>query len=137
MKRKKNAKLHSMLSQKYKPGNKRIMMLLQYFRLKWKSHEFFQEWVGRSWTRAADYDYNECDRRVTKQLKHGLDDEGMISEKLKEVSVLENMDYTTSERVLLWVQRAESPVSVKRRNRKHKRDQGLSFSRVKFTEMQQ
>ena len=37
-------------------------------------------WVnGRLWTKAADCDYNEYDRKLTEQFRHGVDDETMIS----------------------------------------------------------
>ena len=46
--------------------------------------------------------YNKYDRRPTEQFIHGLDDEGMISEILREVSMVEDSNNTTSEWVLLW-----------------------------------
>ena len=59
-------------------------------------------------TKAADCEYNKYDRRLTEQFIHGLDDEGMISEILREVSALENINDTTSKWVPLWAQRVEA-----------------------------
>ena len=39
---------------------------------------------------------------------HGLDHKGMISEIPREVSVLQDINDTTSDRVLLWAQRVEA-----------------------------
>ena len=58
--------------------------------------------------KAADCDYCKCDRRLVKQFIYGLDSEGMISEILRQVSVLEEIDDGTSEWVLLWVQWVEA-----------------------------
>ena len=60
--------------------------------------------MGRLQTKEADCDYNEYNRKLTKQFKHGLDDECVISEILREVSALENIDNTTTEWVLLWTE---------------------------------
>ena len=39
---------------------------------------------------------------------HGLDDEGMISEILRKVSALEDINDATSERVLIWALQVEA-----------------------------
>ena len=57
--------------------------------------------------KAADYHCKEYDRKLTEQFIHGLEDEGMISEILREVSVLDHINYATYEWVLLWAQRVE------------------------------
>ena len=54
---------------------------------------------------ATECDYKEYDKKLTEQSIHTLDDEGMISEIFREVSALEDINDTTNERVLLWVQR--------------------------------
>ena len=58
--------------------------------------------------KAAECDFNEYDRELMEKFIHGLDDEGMISAILSEVSVLEDINDVTSERVLLWAQRGEA-----------------------------
>ena len=64
--------------------------------------------MDRLRTVAANCDYCKCDRRLTKQFIQGLDNEGMISEILREVSALENIDDATSEWVLLWAKSVEA-----------------------------
>ena len=69
--------------------------------------------MGRSETKAADCDYNEYDRRLNKQFIHGLGNEGMISEIVREVSASESIDDATSEQGLLWVQRVKTKTALK------------------------
>ena len=47
--------------------------------------------------RTADCEYNRYDRRLTEQFIHGLDNEFVINEILREVSQLEIIDDVTSE----------------------------------------
>ena len=56
--------------------------------------------MDRLRTKAADCDYSDYDRGLTEQFIDGLDNEGMISEILREVSAQEDIDDTTSK----WVQ---------------------------------
>ena len=56
--------------------------------------------MGRLQTKATDCDYNEYDRRLTEQFINGLDND-MISEILREVLTLEDINHATSEWVLL------------------------------------
>ena len=60
--------------------------------------------MDRLWINAADYDYDEYDRRQAEKFIQTLYDKGMIREVLREVSALEKIDDTTSEWVLLWAQ---------------------------------
>ena len=64
--------------------------------------------MGRLQTKAADCDCGKYDRRLMEQFIHELDNEGMISEIVRKVSALEDMDETTSEGVLLWAKVAEA-----------------------------
>ena len=59
-------------------------------------------------TMTAHCDYNKYYSRLTDQFIHGLDDEGMTSEILRELSALEDINDTTNEWVILWVQRVEA-----------------------------
>ena len=55
------------LSHKFKLFQNRIVLLLQYLKLKLKrkNHESAQEKLGRLETKKADCDYNEYNRRLT------------------------------------------------------------------------
>ena len=70
--------LFPVVSHKFKLCHNIIIVLsLQNFELKRKSHESSQEWMDRWQTKAADCDYNKYDKRLTKQFTHWLDDEGI------------------------------------------------------------
>ena len=99
-------RLFSVLSQK--SCHNRIMLSLQYCKLKRKSQESGKEWMGKLQTKAADYDYNKHNSKLTEQFIHGLDDEGIISEILREIAAVENVGDATSEQILLWAQRLEA-----------------------------
>ena len=53
-------------------------------------------------------DYKQYDRKLTKKFIHGLENEGMISGILREVSPLDDINDASSKLVLLWAQRVES-----------------------------
>ena len=63
--------------------------------------------MGRLWSKATDCNYKEYVRLLTDQFIHGLDNEVMISEILRKVSPLEDIDDIMSKRELLWTWRGE------------------------------
>ena len=89
-----------LVNHKFRPCQSRIVLSLQYLKLKGKSHESAQDWMGRLHTMPAECYYKEYERKLTEQFIHGLDDKGMISEILREASVLEDINCATSEWVL-------------------------------------
>ena len=54
--------------------------------------------------KAADCEYHEYDRRLTKQFIYELDNEGMIGEILRKITTLEDTDYATSEWIVFGTQ---------------------------------
>ena len=64
--------------------------------------------MGKLQKNAAEYDYKEYERDQTEEFSSGLDDEGMINEILREVSLLEDINDAISERILLWTWRIEA-----------------------------
>ena len=81
------------------------MVSLQYLKLKRKSHEPTVEGMGRLQTDVEGCDYKVYDGRLTEHFIFGLDDEGMISEILREVSAVEDINDAKSECILPWSQR--------------------------------
>ena len=65
------------------------ILSLQYCKLKKKSHESPQKWMGRLHIKAMDCKYREYDRRLKEQFVNGLDNENIIAEILKELRGLE------------------------------------------------
>ena len=57
---------------------------------------------------ATDCEYKEYDRLLTEQFIGGLNDEGMISETLREVAALENIEDAMSVRLLILAQSVEA-----------------------------
>ena len=66
----------------------------------------------------------------TEQFINGLDDETMISDILREVSALEDIDDTMSERLLLVGPKKGGTKSAGRGARQHKRSKTLTLSNV-------
>ena len=95
----------SVLSHEFRLHHNWIVFSLQYLKLKRKANKLAQEWMGRMQTKGAEYDNKEYYRKGTKQFIYGLGDEGVISEILRVVSALEDINDATSEWVLLWPQR--------------------------------
>ena len=62
---------------------------------------------GRLRTNAAECQYKEYNRLLTKEFISGLIDDGMIDEILKGVAVLEDISDVTCEHVLFWALRIE------------------------------
>ena len=58
--------------------------------------------MGRLQTKVVECDYKGYDRKMIEQFIQGLDDKGMISKILREVSVLEDINDATSKWVLSW-----------------------------------
>ena len=56
----------------------------------------------------SKYDYKAYNRELTEQFIHGLHGESMISENLRKVSLMEDINDVTSKRKLPWVQRVEA-----------------------------
>ena len=68
-----------------------------------KKHESTQEWIEKLWIQAAEYDYTEYDRALTKQFIHGLSDEDMTSEILRKVFALEDNNDTTCQCISMYM----------------------------------
>ena len=75
--------LFSTFSEKFKPCHNQIVLLLQYYNLKRKSHYFAQEEMGRLHTKAIDCEYHEYDQRLREKFINRLDDEVMIGKRLR------------------------------------------------------
>ena len=56
----------------------------------------------------AECDYREVDRQLKEQLMHGLNDKSMLDEVIRELTMKNNNEQTTSEDVLAWAKRIEA-----------------------------
>ena len=62
--------------------------------------------MGRLQTKAAECDYEEYGRKLSHSFM--VDDKSMVSEILREVVILEDMNNTTSKWVLSWAPKVEA-----------------------------
>ena len=83
-------------------------MLLQYHKLHSKSNQAAQGWLGRLWTKAMEGEYKEYDRLPREELASGLNNDGMIDKKLREVATLDDIKDAMSKHVLIWAYRVEA-----------------------------
>ena len=78
-----------------------IILSLQYCKLKRKSRESVQEWMGR--LHIMPYcKYQEYDRRLKEKFINGLNSEAIIAEIIKELISLKDTSEVSSEHVLMW-----------------------------------
>ena len=77
--------LISMMSKKFKWYHNQIVLLIQYCKLKRKSHKSAQERMGRLCTKASRCEYHDYDRRLTEQFIHVLDDKVTICKILRKL----------------------------------------------------
>ena len=66
--------LFSICSNKSKLHHNRIVLSLQFRKLKRRNYESVQEWMSKMWTKAVECDHKEYGRAVTKQFIHELGD---------------------------------------------------------------
>ena len=84
------------------------MLSLQYCKLKRKSKESAQEWMGRLHNKATDCKYQENDRRLKEQFKNDLNGGTILAKLIKELKVLRDKSKVSNKQVLMWAQRVKS-----------------------------
>ena len=57
--------------------------------------------------KASDCEYHDYDQRLKEQNIHGLDNEDMIGEILRELTALEDINEITCNQILVWVQKVK------------------------------
>ena len=92
---------------------------LKFCKLSRKIGENAEEWIGRLWLSAIEYNYKELDRQLKEQFIHGLNDTDILGETIQELTKKhENEKKITSKNVFSWakrfkVQRAQSLIMNK------------------------
>ena len=61
--------------------------------------------MERVWTKQQNVKYNKYVRLLTEQFISGQNNDGIISDTLREIAALEDIVDATSERVSIWPQR--------------------------------
>ena len=82
--------------------------MLQFRKLCRYEDENVEEWMGRLWVEAVEYNYQKVNRQLKEQFIHGLNDKSMLEEIIKELTTSKNDDCITSGGVLVWAKRVET-----------------------------
>ena len=100
--------LFERLSNKFKLQYKEMIKLLQFRKLYWHDEENVEQWMGRWCIVAVECNYQEVDRQFKEQLIHGLNDEHMIEEIIKELTATKNDDHIMSGGMMAWAKRVKA-----------------------------
>ena len=100
--------LFDTLAAKFKPQFNETIKLLQFRKLCRFEGESAEEWMGRLSVAAAECNYREVDRQLKEPFMHGLNDKSMLDEVIRELTVKNNNEQTTSEDVLAWAKRVKA-----------------------------
>ena len=69
--------------------------------------------MGILHTKASECEYHEYNQRLKEQFIHGIDDEVMIGEILRGLIALTDINESTSDQILIWVQRVKGQTAQK------------------------
>ena len=100
--------LFNALAAKFKPQLHEPIKSLQFRKLYRFKGERAEEWMGRLHVVAAECSYREVDQQLKEQFIHGLNDETMLDEVIRELTAKNSSEQTTSEDVLSWARRIEA-----------------------------
>ena len=78
--------LFETLTNKFKPQYNETIISLQFRKLYRYEDENVEEWMGRLWVAAVECNYHEVSRQLKEQFIHGLNDEYMLEEIIKELT---------------------------------------------------
>ena len=81
---------------------------MQFHKLIRQSNENTEEWMGRLRTAVVKYNYKDIDRQLKEQFIHGLNDEEMLAEIIRELTKSDENTNIHSENVLPWAKRVEA-----------------------------
>ena len=73
-----------------------------------QSNESAEEWMGRLRTNAVECNYQEIDRQLKEQFVHGLNDEEMLAEIIRELTKCDENMTIISEHMLIWAKGIEA-----------------------------
>ena len=99
--------LFEILSNKFETQYNETIKSLPFRKLHQYDDENVEEWMGRLHLAAVECNYQEVDRQLKEQFIHGLSDNRMLEEIIKELTVTNKDDHITSGGVLAWAKRVE------------------------------
>ena len=100
--------LFDMLAAKFKPQYNETVKFLQFRKLYRLENESTDKCMGTLCMVAAECNYRELDRQLKEQFIHGLNDECMLDEIIRELTAKNNDEQVTTEGVLIWARRIEA-----------------------------
>ena len=84
-----------------------MIQSFQFHKLVCWSNENVEEWMGRLMTAAVKCKYKEVDRQLKEQFIHGLNDNEMLAEVIRELTKYGEDVTIPRETVLTWAKRVE------------------------------
>ena len=100
--------LFDTLATKFKPTYNETVKSLQFRKLYRLENESTEEWMGRLHMVVAECNYRKLDSQLKEQFIHGLNDECMLDEIIRELISKNNDEQLTSEGMLIWLRRIEA-----------------------------
>ena len=91
--------LFTTVRNKFKPQYNETIKSLQFHKLGRQMNENREEWIGRLRLAAVECNYKEIDRDLKEQLIHGLNDNDMLAETIRELIKAMECTAVTSEQV--------------------------------------
>ena len=82
--------------------------MLQFHTLVRQHNESVEEWMGRLRTAAMELKYKEVNKQLKEQFIHGLNDQNMLTEIIRQLTKSDENMIIPSEHVLTSVKRAEA-----------------------------
>ena len=84
------------------------MKSLQFCKLVCHLNESVEEWMGRLRTAVVECKYKEVDRQLKEQFIHGLNDNEMLAEIIRELTKCKENVTIPSEAILVWAKSVEA-----------------------------
>ena len=101
--------LYDIPNRKFNHQYNKTVKSLQYNKLTETSNESAEEWVGRLRMAVVECNYKEIDRQLKEQFIHGLNDEEMLVEIIRELTNCKENTTIYNETVLTWEKKRRGP----------------------------
>ena len=97
--------LFTTFNNKFKPQFNETIKSLQFFKLGRQTKENAEEGMGRLRLAVLECNHREVDRQLMEQFVHGLNDNYMLTEIIRELTKAKESGDITREQVLGWAKR--------------------------------
>ena len=100
--------LFTILNNKSKPQYNETLKSIQFQNVDSQTNGKAEEWMGRLILAAVECNYKEKYRQLKEQFIHGLNDNDMLAEIIRELTKAMESAAVTSEQVIIWAKRVEA-----------------------------